>query len=71
MAETEIVGYENAKKGPEQTILFKDTTHADKYGRMTASAELDRVQKYGWFVITSRVTSGIKLLCEKKVEVGR
>jgi len=71
IVETEIVGHENAKKGPEQTILFKETTHADLSGKMTVSAELDRVQKYGWFVITSRVTSGTKLLCEKKVEVRR
>lgn len=69
--ETEILGCEDTTKGPQQTILFKETTHADLAGKVTVSAELDQVQKYKWFVITSRVNSCSKLICEKKVEVRR
>jgi hypothetical protein len=70
-AETQIVGYEDGKKGPQQSILFKETTRADQVGKMTVSAELDKLEKYKWFMITSKVMSGIEILCEKKVEVRR
>jgi hypothetical protein len=70
-AEIQIVGYEETKKGPEQSILFKETTRADQTGKMTVSAELDKLGKYKWFMITSKVVSGTEILCEKKVEVRR
>ena len=70
-AETEILGYEDTANGSQPIILFKETTHADLAGKMTVSAELDQVQKYKRFVITSRVNSCSKLICEKMVEVRR
>lgn len=70
-AETEILGYEDTTNGSQPTILFKETTYADLAGKVTVSAELDQVQKYKWFVITSKVNSCSKLICEKKVEVRR
>jgi hypothetical protein len=70
-AETQIVGYEDTKKGPQQSILFKETTRADQAGKMTVSAELDKLGKYKWFMITHKVMSGTEILCEKKVEVRR
>jgi hypothetical protein len=71
MAETEIAGYRDTTKGTQQSILFKDVTFADNSNKITVSAELDHVQKYSRFVITSRVKSGTSILCEKKVDVYR
>lgn len=71
IVETSITGFKDTKTGPQQTLLFKDVTRADQSGKISIQSELDKVNEYKWFVITNKVTSDNKLLCEKTVEVRR
>ncbi len=71
LAETEILGLKGTKKGPEQTILFKDVSRADQAGKITVLAELDQVHSYERFVVQTKIKSHDKVLYEERVMLTR
>jgi hypothetical protein len=71
VTETNIIGYKDTDKSAQHATLFKDITHADSSGKATISAQLEPAKEYKRFVISSKVTSGGKLLYERELEVTR